>query len=49
MKGKKWRSGYENFVIGWKEEGWLNSWNEGIIIPIMKKEDGKKKNIGELC
>lgn len=26
----------------WKEEGWSESWKEGIIIPIVKKREGER-------
>jgi len=46
-----WKYGREGVEEGiwkfcnriWKGEGWPDNWKEGIIIPIVKKGDGKKK------
>ncbi|KAL6420494.1 hypothetical protein ACFW04_013829 [Cataglyphis niger] len=26
----------------WKGEGWIEEWNEGVIVPILKKEEGER-------
>lgn len=29
----------------WKEKGWINEWNKGLFVPVMKK--GNSRKIGE--
>ncbi|KAL6421475.1 hypothetical protein ACFW04_014062 [Cataglyphis niger] len=26
----------------WKGEGWIDKWNEGVIVPILKKREGER-------